>query len=64
MINLALDIGTTAAPESYLFYVLAPLSVLAAVGMLLVKKAVHSALLLAWVMITLAIFYIAQEALF
>jgi NADH-quinone oxidoreductase subunit J len=32
--------------------------------MLLVKKAVHSALLLAWVMITLAIFYIAQDALF
>ena len=64
MINLALDVGTTAAPESYLFYVLAPLSVIAAVGMLLVKKAVHSALLLAWVMVTLAIFYIAQEALF
>jgi NADH-quinone oxidoreductase subunit J len=32
--------------------------------MLLVKKAVHSALLLAWVMITLAFFYIAQGALF
>jgi NADH-quinone oxidoreductase subunit J len=32
--------------------------------MLLVKKAVHSALLLAWVMVTLAIFYIAQDALF
>jgi len=64
MINLALDIGTTAAPESYLFYVLAPLSVLAALGMLLVKKAVHSALFLAWVMISLANFYIAQEALF
>jgi NADH-quinone oxidoreductase subunit J len=31
---------------------------------LLVKKAVHSALLLAWVMITLAIFYIAQDAVF
>jgi len=64
MINLALDIGTTAAPESYLFYVLGPLSVLAAIGMLMVKKAVHSALLLAWVMVTLAVFYIAQEALF
>jgi NADH-quinone oxidoreductase subunit J len=38
--------------------------VVAAVGMLLVKKAVHSALLLAWVMVTLAIFYIAQGALF
>jgi NADH-quinone oxidoreductase subunit J len=41
-----------------------PLAVVAAVGMLLVKKAVHSALLLAWVMDTLAIFYIAQGALF
>ena len=43
---------------------MAPLAVLAALGMLLVKKAVHSALLLAWVMITLAFFYIAQGALF
>ena len=41
-----------------------PLAVVAAVGMLLVKKAVHSALLLAWVMVTLAFFYIAQGALF
>jgi NADH-quinone oxidoreductase subunit J len=41
-----------------------PLAVIAALGMLLVKKAVHSALLLAWVMITLAFFYIAQGALF
>ena len=64
MINLALDIGTTAGPESVLFYFLAPLSILASIGMLLVKKAVHSALLLAWVMISLAIFYIAQDALF
>ena len=51
-------------PEAVMFWVLAPIAVLAALGMLLVKKAVHSALLLAWVMITLAIFYIAQEALF
>ena len=51
-------------PEAVMFWVLAPLSVIASLGMLLVKKAVHSALLLAWVMITLAIFYIAQGALF
>jgi NADH-quinone oxidoreductase subunit J len=51
-------------PEAVMFWVLAPIAVLAALGMLLVKKAVHSALLLAWVMITLAIFYIAQDALF
>jgi NADH-quinone oxidoreductase subunit J len=51
-------------PETVMFWILAPVAVLAALGMLLVKKAVHSALLLAWVMITLAIFYIAQDALF
>ncbi|MEJ6607109.1 MAG: NADH-quinone oxidoreductase subunit J [Candidatus Planktophila sp.] len=51
-------------PETALFWILAPLSVAAALGMLSVKKAVHSALLLAWVMVTLAIFYIAQGALF
>ena len=51
-------------PETVMFWILAPMAVLAALGMLLVKKAVHSALLLAWVMVTLAIFYIAQDALF
>jgi NADH-quinone oxidoreductase subunit J len=51
-------------PETIMFWILAPVAVLAALGMLLVKKAVHSALLLAWVMITLAIFYIAQDAVF
>jgi len=64
MINLALSVGTTQTPEAALFYFLAPLSVVAALGMLVVKKAVHSALLLAWVMFSLAIFYIAQDALF
>lgn len=55
---------TIQRPEAIMFWFLAPISVIAALGMLLVKKAVHSALLLAWVMITLAIFYIAQDALF
>jgi len=55
---------TIQGPETALFWVLAPLSIVAAIGMLLVKKAVHSALLLAWVMFTEAIFYIAQDALF
>ena len=55
---------TIQTPETVLFWFLAPLSVLASLGMLLVKKAVHSALLLAWVMVSLAIFYIAQGALF
>ena len=55
---------TIATPETVMFWILAPLAVISALGMLLVKKAVHSALLLAWVMVTLAIFYIAQDALF
>lgn len=50
--------------ETILFWLLAPMTVAAALGMLLVKKAVHSAILLAFVMISLAVFYIAQDAPF
>ncbi len=64
MIDLAIQVGQTAKPEAALFWILAPLSVAAALGMLLVKKAVHSAILMAFVMISLAIFYIAQDAPF
>jgi len=64
LINLAIEVGKTQAPEAVLFWILGPLAVLAALGIVLAKKAVHSALLLAWVMITLAIFYIAQDAPF
>jgi len=64
MLNLAIQLGTTKTPEAVLFWMMAPLAVLAALGILMAKKAVHSALLLAWIMITLAIFYIAEDALF
>ena len=50
--------------ETLVFWTLAPLTVLASLGMLLVKKAVHSAILLAFVMIALAVFYIIQDAPF
>lgn len=50
--------------EEVLFWALAPLAVVSSIAMLFMKKAVHSAILLAWVMITLAIFYIALEAPF
>ncbi len=46
------------------FWMLAPIMVLAAIAMVLVRKAVHSALLLATVMICLAIQYAAQDAPF
>jgi len=46
------------------FWMLAPIMVLAAIAMILVRKAVHSALLLATVMICLAVQYAAQDAPF
>jgi NADH-quinone oxidoreductase subunit J len=64
MMQLALEVGRTAAPEAVMFWILGPLAVGASLAMLLVKKAVHSAILMAFVMIILAIFYIAQDAAF
>jgi len=46
------------------FWVLAPLMVASALGMLFARKAVHAALLLAVVMISLAILYLALDAPF
>ena len=46
------------------FWVLAPIMVVAALGILFVRKAVHAALLLATVMISLAILYAVLEAPF
>jgi NADH-quinone oxidoreductase subunit J len=46
------------------FYILSPIMVLAALGILFVRKAVHAALLLAVVMISLAILYAVLEAPF
>jgi NADH-quinone oxidoreductase subunit J len=46
------------------FWVLAPIMVLAALGILFVRKAVHAALLLAVVMISLAVLYAVLDAPF
>ena len=46
------------------FWILAPLMVVAALGLLFVRKAVHAALLLAVVMISLAVLYAVLEAPF
>ena len=46
------------------FWILAPVMVLAALGVLFVRKAVHAALLLAVVMIGLALLYLVQDAPF
>jgi NADH-quinone oxidoreductase subunit J len=46
------------------FWILAPIMVLAAVGILFVRKAVHAAMLLAIVMISLAMLYLVLDAPF
>ncbi len=48
----------------FAFWLLAPVMILAAIAMVLVRKAVHSALLLATVMICLAVQYAALDAPF
>jgi NADH-quinone oxidoreductase subunit J len=50
--------------ESVLFWVLAPVMVIAALGLLFAKKAVHAALAMALVMVGLGIIYFAQQAPF
>ncbi|MCU1675636.1 MAG: NADH-ubiquinone/plastoquinone oxidoreductase chain 6 [Frankiales bacterium] len=50
--------------EEVLFWVLGPLAVLAALGIVMSRKAVHSALFLAFDMLCLAAFYAAEQAPF
>jgi NADH-quinone oxidoreductase subunit J len=52
----------TGLGEQITFWVLGPICVLAASGLLFAKKAVHAALGMALVMINLGVFYIAEEA--
>ena len=52
----------TSGGEAVLFWVLAPISVIGALGLVFARKAVHAALGTALVMINLGIFYIAQNA--
>jgi NADH-quinone oxidoreductase subunit J len=56
--------GHTSIHEGFIFWILAPIAVLAAVGMVLARSAVHSAVLLAVVMMCLAAFYTAENAPF
>ena len=46
------------------FWILAPIMVVCALGILVARKAVHCALLLAVVMISLAVLYAVQDAPF
>ncbi len=61
LLAAATDTGTG---EAVTFWILGPVAVLAALGVLAAKKAVHSALLLALTMLSLAVLYLAQDAPF
>jgi NADH-quinone oxidoreductase subunit J len=56
--------GHTSTTEAVLFWVLGTVAVLGAIGVVSAPKAVYSAMFLATTMIVLAVFYIAQGALF
>lgn len=61
---LAEAITRTSTSEAVLFWILGTVAVIGAVGMVIASKAVYSAMFLAMTMIVLAVFYIAQDALF
>src|ERR1700722_14517378 len=61
---LAAASGAASAAESTAFWVLAVLAVAAALGMILARRAVHCAVLLAVVMLSLAVLYALQGAPF
>jgi NADH-quinone oxidoreductase subunit J len=56
--------GHTSTSEAVLFWVLAVVAVVGAIGVVAAQKAVYSAMSLAGTMIALAVLYIAQDALF
>jgi len=56
--------GDASTAEAVLFWVLAPVMVIASFGLLFARKAVHAALSVILVMICLAFMYVAQGAVF
>lgn len=55
---------TTSAGEAVIFWILAPLMVLAALGLVFARKAVYAAMSMIFVMVSLAVLYVANEAPF
>jgi len=58
------DAGVMSSGEQVLFWTLGPVMVLAALGLLLSRKAVHAAMCVVVVMISLAFLFVAQDAVF
>jgi NADH-quinone oxidoreductase subunit J len=60
----AQEITSTTTGESAAFWLLAPIAVLSALGMVFVRRAVHGALLLVVNLFCVAVFYMVQDAPF
>ena len=58
------DPGVVSTGEAVVFWVLGPIALLGALGMVIARNAVHSALALVGTMFSLAVFYIVQQAPF
>ncbi|BBZ09980.1 NADH-quinone oxidoreductase subunit J [Mycobacterium branderi] len=61
---LAEGIARTSTGEAVMFWVLGALALIGALGVVMAANAVYSAMFLAMTMIILAVFYMAQDALF
>ena len=59
-----LAVEVISAGEAWIFWILGPLAVLAAIGMVVARNAVHSALFLVLVMLCLGVFYVVQSGPF
>jgi NADH-quinone oxidoreductase subunit J len=64
MIGLQLAQETASAGEAWTFWLLAPVAVIGAVGMVSARNAIHSALWLVLTMLSLGVFYVLQSAPF
>jgi NADH-quinone oxidoreductase subunit J len=64
MVASLTETGRTSDGEAVLFWVLAPVMVLAALGLLFARRAIHAAMCVVLVMVSLAALYIAQDAPF
>ena len=59
-----LAVETISTGEMWIFWILGPLAVLCALGMVIARNAVHSALFLVLVMLCLGVFYVVQAGPF
>lgn len=58
------EAGRTTTGEAVLFWILAPVMVISALGLIFAKRTVYAAMSVVLVMISLAVLYVAQEAPF